>query len=82
MHKNRLQNSESNEAAKYRKENATQVNAFISATTRNNRFQMQWQYFLHCCHVNMIENSCLFSTKVSCYIYAKDTDYSCIYTHK
>lgn len=45
MHKNRLQNSESNEAAKYRKENATQVNAFISATTRNNRFQMQWQNF-------------------------------------
>lgn len=45
MHKNRLQNSESDEAVKCRKENATQVNAFISATTRNNRFQMQWQYF-------------------------------------
>lgn len=41
MHKNRLQNSESDEAAKYREENATQVNAFISATTRNNRFQME-----------------------------------------
>gem|GEM_PF-6312340 len=41
MHKNRLQNSESNEAVKYREENAIQVNAFISATTRNNRFQMQ-----------------------------------------
>lgn len=83
MHKNRLQNSENNEAVKYREENAIQVNAFISATTRNNRFQKQWQNFtvlLPCEHDRKLMP--VFNKGFMLYIYAKDTDYSCIYTHK
>lgn len=76
MHKNRLQNSESDEAVKCRKENATQVNAFISATTKTIDSKSSGRILLHCRNMIMIENSCLFSTKASCYIYAKDTDYS------
>lgn len=82
MHKNRLQNSESDEAAKYREENATQVIAFISATTRNNRVQMQWQNFPALPQYDYDRKLMPVFNNASCYIYAKDTDYSCIYTHK